>query len=252
MKARVVVNVVTLVAVLVVNGLAGAGTLSGRSIGEVANRYPSYFLPAGYVFGIWGLIYVLLAAFVVFQALPGNRADPAAVRIGWAWALNGALNVAWLFAFSFERFGLSMLLMLGLLANLIVTHARIRPAGLRLTRAQIILVELPFAVYLAWISVATIANASQWLGIVGWDGFGISGVTWAVVLMTMAAGLAAAIETKRGAVVFGLVVAWALWGIGVRYQDVSSILNAARLLAPACLALGILGLVVRVRMRGTD
>lgn len=246
---RAVINLLTLGVVVVFNGLAGAGTLSGTSIGEVAERYPSYFLPAGYVFGIWGVIYLLLAAFVVFQLLPAGRRSPSAQRLGWYWVLNGALNVAWLLSFSFEQFWLAFVLMLGLLLNLVAIHARIRPRGVRLSMVEVALVELPFAVYLAWISVATISNVSQLLGYLNWEGLGISGPVWAVTMMGMATLLAGVLETRRGIVAFGLVVAWALWGIGVRYSHVPSILTAATVLAPVCLVLGVLGLAVRVRQR---
>ena len=80
-------NLAVLVLVLWLNGLAGSGGLSGESIGLIANRYPSWFLPANYVFGIWSLIYLGLTAFTVFQLLPGERSNPAVTAIGWWWPM---------------------------------------------------------------------------------------------------------------------------------------------------------------------
>ena len=65
-------NLVVFILVLAGNGLAASGKMSGDSIGTIANRYQSLFLPANYVFGIWSLIYVGLMVVTVFQALPGE------------------------------------------------------------------------------------------------------------------------------------------------------------------------------------
>jgi hypothetical protein len=88
------VNLATLVAVLALNGLAATGAMSGDSIGMLANRYESLFLPANYVFGIWSLIYLGLAASVVYQLLPTAGAARAVERIGPWWVVASVLNVA--------------------------------------------------------------------------------------------------------------------------------------------------------------
>ena len=63
-------NIVALVVVVLVNALANGLPLGGQSTGEVSAKYESLFTPAGYAFAIWGLIYLALFAFVIYQAGP--------------------------------------------------------------------------------------------------------------------------------------------------------------------------------------
>ncbi|MEZ4416724.1 MAG: TspO/MBR family protein [Gemmatimonadota bacterium] len=218
-RAFTVLNGLAFVGVVVLNGLAATGALSGRSIGELANRDPTYFLPADYVFGIWSLIYAGLLGFVVYQALPRPASRATVERVRWLWTINAALNAAWLMAFSFERFLLAWTLMIGLLVDLIFLYGRVHVGGLRPRRGDWWFVSLPFGVYLAWISVATISNTAQLLQVLGWNGLGLPGPTWAMVFMAAATGLAVVFALKRRDVTFGLVVGWALTGIAVRFPD---------------------------------
>ncbi|MCA9738799.1 MAG: tryptophan-rich sensory protein [Gemmatimonadota bacterium] len=232
-RALSVLNVCAFVGVVVLNGLAASGALSGRSIGELANRDPTYVLPADYVFGIWSVIYAALLGFVIYQALPRPAAGALVERVGWLWIINAGLNAAWLTAFSFERFALALLLMLALLVDLILLYGRVHQGGLRVQRGDWWFATLPFGIYLAWIAVATIANTSQLLEVVGWDGFGVAGPVWSVLLMAVAAGLAATFAVRRRDVTFGLVVGWALIGIAARWPE-------ARMVATTAWALGLL------------
>ncbi|MEZ4703156.1 MAG: hypothetical protein R2834_22705 [Rhodothermales bacterium] len=226
---RAILNGLMLVLVLVVNGMAGSGALSGRSIGDIAVDYPTYFLPAGYVFSIWGLIYLLLTGFVVYQATPAGRSDPSVGRVGTSWLINGALNMAWLVAFSYGQFVLAWVVMLGLLLSLL--WIEINVSGQAEGPIARWLVALPFQVYLAWVSVATIANTSQLLRYLGWDG----GAFWSVIMMAVATALALAMLVRRSAFVFPLVVAWALAGIAIRYAAVPLLVYAAWGFVAVCL-----------------
>ena len=225
--ARQLVNVAVLVAVLWANALAGSGALSGESIGLIANRYRSTFLPANWVFGIWSLIYLSLFAFTVYQALPAQRENEALRRIGWGWALNGALNVAWISLFSFALFGPALVVMVALLVNLIWIVERTGWPDGRLGWADRVFVAYPFGLYLAWISVALIANTFQYLTYLEWGGFGISPEVWSAVMMGVATGLSAFMVLHRGNWLFPLVFAWAFWGIADRFADVPVIANTA-------------------------
>jgi benzodiazapine receptor len=244
---RSLVNAIVLVGVLVVNGMAGAGTLSGESIGVLANRYASYFLPAGYVFGIWSLIYLALIGFVADQLLPGRRHAPVLDRVGWGWVVNGVLNVAWVVLFSFGRFGAALVVMVLLLADLVVLHLRIRETPEPLSWRDRIFVAWPFDLYLAWISVALIANVSQYLTYLEWGGWGIPGQVWSVLLMGVATAVGGFMALRRWTWIFPLVVAWAVWGIGARYADLDLIRTGAIVLTGICVVLAVAGLAIRRR-----
>lgn len=238
---RKLLNIVVLVALVALNGLAATGALSGVSIGELANRPASLslFLPANYVFGIWSLIYAGLIAFTVRQAIPGDGAARAGRTLGAWWPITSALNVAWITTFSFERYGLAMLVMLALLIALVIVAGRLAPVAATGTWADRLFVAWPFHVYLAWISVAIIANTFQYAHVAGWTGFGIAESTWSVTMMVVATTLGW-VMAARGIWLFPVVVAWALRGIGVRWPDVRAVHDAAVLLVPLGLAGGAL------------
>ncbi len=233
-----VVNVGTLVLVLVVNGMAGAGTLSGQSIGAIANRYTTYFLPANWVFGIWSLIYLWLLGFVAYQALPAQRRSGFVERVGPWWLISCLLNMAWVVAFSFSRFGTAMVVMVALLLCLILMGERLGAHRGGVSRGDRILGAYPFAFYLSWISVALIANTSQYLTYLEWGGWGIGERAWSVVMMVAATGLGLLMVVRRGVWLFPLVVGWALAGIADRYSNDPLLASTAWGLA----ALGLVGL----------
>ncbi len=248
-----VLNILVFLFVLVGNGLAATGKMSGRSIGQIANEYHSLFLPADYVFSIWSLIYLGLLALTVFQALPGEASVRSARRTGPWWIIVGVLNVAWISTFSFSYFLAALGVMAVLLIALIIVFEKVHapmPAGEPRSSAEYWCVTVPTGIYLAWISVAIIANSFQYAHVVHWDGFGISESTYAVAMMIVATVLGWAISYARGAWVFPLVVAWALRGIGARYADISAISGPAAILVPAGIAGG-LGLWWAGRQRAT-
>ena len=238
-------NVLALVVVIALNGLAASGVMSGDSIGVIANRYRSLFLPADYVFGIWSLIYLGLIASAIYQALPTPGAERAVQRLGIWWAVTGALNVAWISLFSFGQFALALLVMVIFLVTLVVIGERVRghvggrgrPDDRAALAEQAFLIW-PQDIYLAWISVALIANSFQFAHAVQWTGFGIAESTWAVAMMLVATLLGALMAWGRGNWLFPLVVAWALRGIGARYADIAAIADTTRWLVPAGVAVG--------------
>jgi hypothetical protein len=242
------VNVLVLMAVIALNGLAASGAMSGDSIGVIANRYRSLFLPADYVFGIWSLIYLGLIASTVYQALPTAGAARAVERLGVWWAVTGALNVAWLTLFSFGQFALALVVMLVFLATLVMIGERIRRGPLP-TLAERAFVIWPQDLYLAWISVALIANSFQVAHVVGFGGLGIPESTWAVGMMGVATLLGAVMAWGRGNWLFPLTVAWAVRGIGARYADLPAIAVPSAWLVPVGMALGAVAWWVGARRR---
>jgi hypothetical protein len=246
-RAWKLVNVAMFVAVMAANGAAGSGALSGESIGVVANRYVNYFLPANWVFGIWSLIYLLLAVFTVYQALPGARAERVVRALGAWWTVSVALNIGWVTAFAYSRFGLAMVIMLGLLVTLVRIVERLHGARATPSWGEALCARLPFDLYLSWISVAVIANTFQYAHVVGWNGLGISEVTWSVTMMTVATVLGWIVVVRRGVWAFPPTVAWAIYGIGARFPEVPAIAAAAGILVPGGLAGGLVAALYRWR-----
>ena len=235
------VNVVALIIVIVVNGLANALPINGQTTGEISDRFDVYFVPAGYVFSIWGLIYLALIAFAVYQALPSQRENPRLRRVGYLFALSCAANVAWLLLWHYERFPLTMVAMAALLLLLIGVYLRLGIGRTEVNTAERWLVRVPFSIYLGWITVATIANATSLLDYLNWGGWGISPEIWTVIMLVAATAITAIVTITRGDVAYGLVIVWAVTGIGVKHTGTPLVAMTAWVMTVIVLLVTILG-----------
>jgi hypothetical protein len=236
-------NLLAFVPLMVGNAMAGSGQLSGESIGLIANRWPTLLLPANWAFAIWSLIYLGLALFVVYQALPREDARRTAARVGPLWLTTVVLNLAWITAFSFSWFGISLCVMAALLIALIAIYRRVGPGHAPGTRMERVFVQAPFSLYLGWIVVATVVNSSQYLSYLGWDGSPPSPVFWAIVAMAVVATGAALFDVLWGDWIIPLVATWALVAIAARYPDRVALAATAWTMAGFC---ALLPLVLRV------
>lgn len=238
------------VLMLTVNALANVLPINGMNTGEVSDSFKVFFVPAGYVFSIWGLIYLLLAGFTVYQALPAQRENPILAKIR-PWYIIGSLaNSVWIFLWHYLRFNLTLVFMLVLLASLLVIYATLRKDGAAFKSAGMKwLVQLPFSVYLGWITVATIANATDVLDYNKWNGFGIAPETWALILLAVAAVLAAWMTLKFRDAAYLAVLVWAFIGIGVKFNGASIVSTGAYIAAGVVGVLLLLSLVSNFRKK---
>jgi len=247
---RQITNLVTVLIALTVNILASTLPLNGQNTGEISDRFQVYFVPAGYVFAIWGIIYIGWIAFTIFQFRADQKESLRLRKLGYLFALSGIFNAAWLFCWHYNQFGLSVLIMLGLLGLLIASYLRLDVNRVSVSTAERWSVDIPFSIYLGWITVATVANITDWLYLVEWNGFGISAPAWAVIMIIVASivgllivGLLMTLSRKDAAYVFVLV--WSFIGIAVKQADVANVAVTAWIGAGAMLLLAIYSLTRR-------
>jgi len=207
-------NLIAFLGTLVVNGMANALPINGKTTGELSNLYPNLFVPAGVTFSIWGLIYLLLGIFAVYQmAAPAAESADFLQRIGPFFIIASAANIIWIFLWHYQRVGASVVLMLLLLASLLIVYQRLG-IGLRSASWRLrLLVHLPFSVYTGWITVATIANITALLVHIRWNRFGASPELWTVVVLAVAGLITLAVLFTRNDVFYALVILWAFFGI---------------------------------------
>ncbi len=235
-------NVVSLLVTLTVNYLANALPLNGKTTGQLSDQYPNLFTPAGLTFSIWGLIYVGLLAFVVYQTLLlfarryAAEVEPVVRRIDWLFAATCLLNSAWIFAWHYEAVTLSVVVMGLFLLTLTVLNQRLL-VGLPPTGRTRWFVQAPFALYWGWISIATIANVTAWLVYEGWDGFGLPEVAWTIALIAVGTLITLVVLRRTHQWAYGAVVIWAFAGIILKRQ---AALGESRPGIIAAAALGIL------------
>lgn len=219
-NTAIMLNFISLAAVLVVNFLAVNLPLNNLTTKQISDSFDIYFVPAGYVFSIWGFIYLALITFSIYRALPKNRENEKFARVdAWLVAAN-ACNVLWLVSFHYQQFLLALMFMFILLIVLINIFEKLEIGKCKPDLAWKWAVEVPFSVYLGWITVATIANVTQVLDFVGWNGFGISEEIWFLVVVAAVVIISAVMSITRRAFEYVLVLVWALVGIAVKFPDV--------------------------------
>jgi benzodiazapine receptor len=231
---RQIIVVVTYVVTLVINGMASSGALGGIPTGDVSDMYPIYFVPAGLTFSIWGVIYLFLTLFVIYQALPAQRENKLIKAITWPFVFSNIANTVWLVLFQTNQpatFVLSVPVMLLILGSLIMIYRQLG-MGSRVSRATYWLIQVPFSIYLGWITIATIANVSQTLYANGYTELGLGGPTWAAILLAIGTVIISAVVIDgRGNVPYALTTIWAIAGIIIAQGPRSSLVGGAAVVA---------------------
>jgi benzodiazapine receptor len=246
---RQLANALSVALALAVNILAATLPLNGQNTGEISDRFRVFFVPAGYVFSIWGIVYIGWIAFAIYQFLPAQMENPRLQKLGYWFALSGVFNATWLFCWHYNLFGLSVLVMLALLVTLIVSYLKLNVGLTPVSAGEKWTLDIPISVYLGWISVATIANITDYLYYIGWDGFGIAPQAWAVIMLVVASlvGLGMAITRRDAGTLF--VFVWAFAGIALKQAVAPLVAYSAWVAAVFALGLAVYSLVSRRLVR---
>jgi hypothetical protein len=202
-------NILFFAGMVVMNYLANALPLNGKTTGQLSDAFPNLFVPAGITFSIWGVIYLLLAAFCIVQFSAGNGA--AVTRIGWLFALTCIFNASWIVCWHYGKIPLSVLVMAGLLVALILINIQLKnePAGI---------LKASFGIYLGWICIATIANITALLVHYKWNGSGIPAEAWTMAMIVIGAFIVILAMISFRNPFIGISVVWAFAGIILKRQ----------------------------------
>ncbi|NTW22857.1 tryptophan-rich sensory protein [Candidatus Falkowbacteria bacterium] len=207
---------ITYAAMVTVNFSANALPINNRSTGAISDAYPNLFAPAGVTFSIWGLIYLLLGGYLLYQFISfgkdAKQKDEALCqKVNLLFAINALCNIAWIFSWHYDYIGLSVIIMAFLLITLIKINDVI--GAVNLSTQEKLFVATPFSVYFGWITVATIANITVFLVSIGWNGFGIADYIWTCVILFIGAAIGVLRMLKDKKLAYGLVLVWAYSGI---------------------------------------
>jgi hypothetical protein len=216
--ARQVTLVLATVLTLVMNYLSNALPLFGNTNEQISDALPNAFTPAGLTFAVWGPIFLGLAVFAVYQALPAQR-GARHDRLFWPFLLGNLLNIAWLFAFQSLNLGLSVVIMLLLLVSLIWLYLTVR--ALQPLSGEFWALQVPASLYLAWISVATMANITAFLvsqGVTG-GALGIGAQLWSALLVVIAGLVGTFFLLRYRDYAFATVLLWAFLGVYLARPD---------------------------------
>lgn len=203
-------NIIFFGVMIVMNFLANALPINNKTTGELSDSLPNLFVPAGLTFSIWGIIYLLVAVFCIFQFKGSNL--QVINNIGWLFAFSCLMNALWIVAWHYQRIPLSLMIMLLLLVTLIYINILIRDLPFGIIKAT-------FGVYLGWICIATIANVTALLVRYNWNGFGIPETTWTIVMISTGVMVVALALLRLQNPFIGLSVIWAFLGIYIKRQS---------------------------------
>lgn len=231
---RFALMVIALIGVITVNALANVLPLNNQTTGEISNRLPVLFTPAGYVFSIWSVIYLLLIFWVVGMWKKRTQNDAVYAKRSTLFIISSILNMAWIYLWHYESFLLTVVVMIGLLVTLIILYGTYKVTD------NLVASRLPISIYLGWISVATIANISYVLTFYQWSGWGLSNPLWAVIMMTIGTALALHIRYHHFDIAYVLVFIWAFIGIAVRNGSEELLVSTAAFFLSAVMLSGIL------------
>ena len=227
------------IATIAFNGISQTLPIGGRTSADISNTYTTYFTPANYAFAIWGVIYLLLLAYSIYQALPSQRENPNARRIGWLYMLSCVLNCLWITLFQYDQILISLIVIVGFLLSLMGIYVRLNVGITSVSTADRWLLHLPFSVYLGWLSVATIANVAV-LGVAqNWgDLFGIAAPTWAAIMLAIATVVGLLMAITRRDVGYVAVFVWAFVAI-IGKQSATPVVTTTALVAVIVLLVGL-------------
>lgn len=211
-------NALAFAAMVGVNAAANIIPIGGNTTGEVSANYPNLFTPAPITFAIWGIIYLMLAGFIVYQWGPFDTEEEnkgLRSRLGAWFIISCVMNIAWIFAWHFDAIALSLVFILGLLVSLIFIERCIK--SVKETRWSRILVNATFDIYFGWIFVATIANAGTLLTKLGWDFWGLGQPFGVIFALLIATGILSILVVAQRKPILGLTAIWAFAGILIRH-----------------------------------
>lgn len=231
---RILLMTIAWISVIVVNALANILPINGQTTGEISDRLPVLFTPAGYVFSIWSVIYILLAIWIIGFWVRLKKGQIPSIKIALFFILSALFNISWLFLWHYEFFGWSIAAMLGYLLSLIGLYLQYGNEEQGLTE------RFPVSINLGWVSIATLTNISFVLTYYNWSGWGLSDQLWAVIMLTVATALALHVRFHHSDIPYALVFIWAFIGIAVEHQLDEMLVTTASLFLSGVILTGIL------------
>ena len=245
-KVLAIATPIAIGATLIVNSLSNFSPPGGESIAVLANSLLKgvQILPANYAFAIWGLIYLGLIAYGIYQYHPCREGNAVIQRVNLLLIVACLAQIGWVILFTYQQFWWSVLLMLGILLPLIGIYLQLDVGRARASRQRKWSADIPFSVYLGWISVATIVNVASALYISGWIG-NESATGWTVAMLIVGFVLAAIAATQRADIAFTLVFIWAYIAIAIRQSANTAVWVTA--IAGAVILAGLLFFATRKR-----
>jgi hypothetical protein len=206
--------VFAVIASFIGSGAAG-GTPIQDAVGGALSADATLLSPDQPAFLIWTTIYAGLLAYAVWQALPTPATAPRQRRLGYWIAASMVLNGVWILMVQWGQLLISCFVIAGLLAVLAVIFVKLvdsRPSGL----IETIVLDGTMGLYFGWVTIATVANVTALLVVIGFTGFQTPEHWWSIGMIIVAGliGIGVAIR-GRGRLTPALALSWGLFWIAI-------------------------------------
>lgn len=199
--------------VLLMNYLSAADIIPGISPQkEVSKIYNTPITPAGFAFSIWGVIYLLLFAAIVYMIRASTKEDAPSVLIDKIMPplfVLFAANMLWNVAFGLKWIGISLILIFVYWLSLVSIGRVLVQAKTKINPV----LPLAFGVHSGWITIASIVNLYAFLVKKQWNGLMADPELWTIIGIAAAVLLVAILQLLLKNAVLPLGTAWALFGI---------------------------------------
>jgi translocator protein len=217
-----VVALVAVMANVVVNYAYPSEGLGVTHIRAISERYSNLFSPAPSAFAIWGVIHLAFLVYAVLTLMPSQSRVAVHDRIAPPLIAANVLMSAWVVAFSENRPTLALAMLGGTLIAAILMYRRITAALTVGPQRRSWL--FPFSLFLAWISVAVVANVSTAMVAHGASPKSLP-LAFLMLAFVVALGLVMAVRFRD--VVFPAVIAWGTIALAIRGVSSSPAFAAA-------------------------
>lgn len=227
MKKTLLLQIAVLLAtfaVYAVNYLAASGGINATTPAEISNKFPTVFTPAGYAFTIWGIIYLAMLWFSVYQLMPEQKSNVYLQKVRPLYLVVSALNIGWIFVWHYEYILLSGAIMVLLFISLWRINFELKDAD---GSKDLWLSRIPFSIYFGWITVASIANLMIAATYLGLNLGTLANSLLGVLLIAAATAVGVILRFRLDTTFYPLAIAWGITAIGIKQSGDTVVVFAA-------------------------
>jgi len=215
------------VGTIVVNTLSSLELINNITPEELSDALPNYFVPAGLTFAVWGVIYIGLLALTIYSTIELFKKKEEESyfidKMGVEFIIASIANIAWIFLWHYQAAGnymvlFSLIAMIVLLASLLTMYLRLKIGKREVSVKEKWLVHIPISLYLGWITIATVANATAFIVDLEMNkllfaGYWLSEEYWTNLMLIIATIITILMLYIRKDIAYSLIVLWAFAGI---------------------------------------
>lgn len=191
----------------------------GMTQEEISNQYKSLITPASFAFSIWGLIYLLIIVFLIYQIylVMKNKYDNEKLdRLNILFIISSVLNIIWNVTWVNDQILISTITILAFTVVLGLANTHILN---NIGNSYSFLIPITFGLFFGWLTVATVTNVGAYLNSIGWDSFGLDINLMTIVTYLVVLALATFIISRIKNPLFNLPIAWAFFAIYFTVQE---------------------------------